>query len=186
MAGMRFVRFVRVAPTLAVFVAAAMWVGTPAFAQSDEPDYAREGAYVGLGGFFALENASGTADDSGGVSALLGLRIVSGVSLELEGSWVGEITDDDLGGLSSNIKLYLAELSDGAILGGRFQPYIMGSAGFVWAGGSAGARIGGGAGAEFYLTENIALNSTIAYYAHGGEPSDTRYGSFLLGALYRF
>jgi len=172
-------------PGLAVLLLGLAAAGV-AGAESDE-EYDRRGPYLGAGGFFALE-ATGDSDgsDAGGASVVAGIRLAPSVGAELEGTWVSEVADDDLGALGFNLKLYPFDGLGASILDGRIQPYLFGSAGAAWAGSDAGGRFGAGVGSEFYVSESVALNALASYVGHGGEPSDAQYGRFLLGMLYRF
>jgi len=170
---------------LAVLVLGLAAAGA-AGADSDE-EYDRRGPYLGAGGFFALEATSDSdGANGGGASVAAGIRLAPGVGAELEGTWVSEVADDDLGGLGFNLKLYPFDGLGASILDGRIQPYLFGSAGAVWAGADAGGRFGAGVGSEFYVSESVALNALASFVGHGGEPSDAQYGRFLLGMLYRF
>ncbi|MDH3211203.1 MAG: porin family protein [Myxococcales bacterium] len=167
-------------------------------ARATDNEYTREGAYLGLGGFYALQNASGVwspSGDTGGLGFMVGYRMVPQMSWELGGSWLDEFTlitgeDVAVGTVTVAVKLYLAELFDGALLGGRLQPYVIGNGGIIVGTPASkeqiGGAFGGGLGTEYYVTPNWALNANIQYNANRGAFDGIGYVGFTLGALYRF
>lgn len=165
-----------------------------------ENEYTREGGYLGLGGFFALETTSGRfsgSGDSGGLTLMAGYRMVPGLAFEVEGSYLHGFDDNNTGGervamgsIVANVKIYMAESFNRALMGGRLQPYLIGSFGINIADLSTGTAVssllGGGLGSEYYLTENWALNSYIQYKSGARQLSGADYVSFMFGANYRW
>ncbi len=168
----------------------------PAGAADNE--YTREGSYLGIGGIFALENASKNwagSDNTGGLDFTIGYRMVPQMSWELGGSWLDEFTFKtgqkvSVGTVTIAVKLYLVELFDRALLGGRLQPYVIGNGGMMIGsiGGQSkiGGAFGGGLGTEYYVTPNWAINANVQYYGNQGAFDDLDYVGFMLGAMYRF
>ena len=177
---------------LTVFLLAAL----PAGAADNE--YTREGSYLGIGGVYALENASenwaGT-DDAGGLDFTIGYRMVPQMSWELGGSWLHDFTfqtgeEIDVGTVTIAVKIHLVELFDRALLGGRLQPYAIANGGMmvgtIGGNGKIGGTFGGGLGTEYYVTPNWVINANVQYYANKGPFDDLQYAGFMLGAMYRF
>ncbi len=168
----------------------------PAGAADNE--YTREGSYLGIGGIFALENASKNwagSDNTGGLDFTIGYRMVPQMSWELGGSWLDEFTfrtgeEVAVGTGKIAVKLYLVELFDRALLGGRLQPYAIANAGMmvgsIGGNGKIGGAFGGGLGTEYYVTPNWAINANVQYYANKGSFENLQYVGFMLGAMYRF
>jgi hypothetical protein len=168
----------------------------PAGAADNE--YTREGSYLGIGGVFALENASrnwAASGNAGGLDFTIGYRMVPQMSWELGGSWLHQFEfttgeDVDVGTVTIAVKLYRVELFNRALLGGRLQPYLTGNGGMmvgsVAGKGRIGGSFGGGLGTEYYVTPNWALNANVQYYANMGAYDHLDYVGFMLGAMYRF
>jgi hypothetical protein len=172
-------------------------LAAPGLAADNE--YTREGGYLGMGGFFALENTKGKfagSDNTGGLTFIAGYRMVPAVAFEVEGSWVQGFTETPpgtnraIGNLVANIKLYLWESFDRALMEGRLQPYLIGHFGISMANLTAGtavnAQLGGGAGVEYYLNRNWVVNSYIQYNDAKRQLGGADYTSFMLGASYRW
>ncbi len=130
----------------AVGIAALVAGGSPAHAEPAQPDYARSGWYVGVGGIFAIEDISmnttqlGTVPpepaatdpkfgNSGGVDFRAGYRVNPHVAVEFDYQWQA--------GFDSSNPLVVVPLSDGIEIDthllslnakvfaatGRWQPY---------------------------------------------------------------
>ncbi len=176
----------------------SLWLASSS--QAAENEYTRDGGYLGLGGFFALETSSGRfspSSDSGGVTIMMGYRMIPALAFEVEGSYLHGLDDNSLGGgrapmgsIVANLKIYMAESFNRALLGGRLQPYLIGSFGISIAdlttGTAVTSSLGGGGGAEYYLTENWALNSYIQYKNGASQLNGYDYVSFMFGANYRW
>jgi opacity protein-like surface antigen len=167
-------------------------------AGADDEDYTREGSYLGLGGTFALEVASGTwsdSSDTGGLDFVIGYRMVPQMSWELGGSWLHQFTndvtgDEAVGTVTVAVKLYLAEILEMPLLGGRLQPYAIGSGGMmvgrIGSNGQIAGTYSGGLGVEYYVTPNWAIDSNVQYNAGTGSYNGLDFVGFTLGAIYRF
>jgi opacity protein-like surface antigen len=167
-------------------------------ARAADNEYTREGSYLGFGGIIAPENTSGNwkgSDTTGGLDFTIGYRMVPQMSWELGGSWLNEFTfknveEVGVGTVTIAVKLYLVELFDRALLGGRLQPYVIGNGGMmigtIGGNGRIGGAFGGGLGTEYYVTPNWALNANIQYNANKGAYEDLQYVGIMLGAMYRF
>ena len=168
----------------------------PAGAADNE--YTREGSYLGIGGIIALENASNnwaSSGHTGGLDFTIGYRMVPQMSWELGGSWLNEFTFTtgqkvSVGTVTIAVKIYLVELFDRALLGGKLQPYAIGNAGMmvgsIGGNGKIGGAFGGGLGTEYYVTPNWAVNANVQYHANEGSYDDLNYVGIMLGAIYRF
>jgi opacity protein-like surface antigen len=168
----------------------------PAVAEDNE--YNREGSYLGIGGLYALENASGNwsgAGDTGGLGFTIGYRMVPQMSWEFGGSWLDQFTfktgeDVAVGTMTVAARIYLVELFDRELMGGRLQPYAVGNGGVMIGriGGDAqiGGAFGGGVGTDYYVTPNWVVNANVQYYANKGDFDNLQYVGFMLGAMYRF
>jgi len=167
-------------------------------ARAAENEYTREGSYLGMGGVFALENTSGAwsrSGNTGGLDFAIGYRMVPQMSWELGGSWLNDFTfttgqEVGVGTVKIAVKLYLVELFNRALLGGRLQPYATANGGMmvgtIGGNGRLGGAFGGGLGAEYYVTPNWVLEANIQYYANKGAYENLQYTGFKLGAMYRF
>jgi len=155
----------------------------------DDEDFARTGVYFGLNGvgglgvdrrFDPTELSGG-----GGLNARFGSRESERLSWELEFEWL-MFPDPEINNLTFGIngKFYFAEQ--------RWQPYVVLGAGSktVLRSGPApnntdwGFRMGGGL--DYYLTRHWALNTECVYVVGVGGELRLEYGSFSLGAIYRF
>ena len=161
-------------------------------------EFTREGGYLGLGGFFALGTTSGRfsgSGDSGGLTFMAGYRMVPALAFEVEGSYLHGFDRPvtkrtPMGSIVVNLKVYVAESFNRALIGGRLQPYVIGSFGIniadLGSGTVVSAALGAGLGSEYYLTENWALNSYIQYKDGNRQLSGADYVSFMFGANYRW
>lgn len=170
--------------------------------------FAREGAYLGLGTLFALENfdtepaiddpdapSDITADDGGGLYLRAGYRIHPRLAAELmfqyywgfevkDRNGVFDVVDDKFDGwsLTGNAKLYP--------LLGRIQPYgVVGLGALVFKekrGDDAGfaARLGGGL--DFYVTDRFVIDAEAVYLFPAGSISEFQLATFQAGVQYRY
>lgn len=162
-------------------------------------NYARDGAYVGAGGLYAVElfddNSVGGArtDNSWGFEVHGGYRFHPNAAAELRYEWFNEFDLDpghiDGWAISINGKGY--------ILTGRFQPYGLVGLGFMHGEGSAGNFAGAahpsngfmmrfGGGMDVYATENIVVGPEFAYLLPTGSAEDLDMLTVSLGVSYRF
>ena len=166
-------------------------MASAAAAVEPEPDYARTGVYVGLGGLGAIENfGAGGFSNGGGVNARVGYRLLPNLAAEGMFEWVGGFSlgpvDLDAWSLTANAKAFLTT--------GQIQPYLLVGIGVSQAeleafGVSVDAtdfvaRLGGGV--DFYLTESWVLDLEVAYILPTGDIDGTDYISIGAGVQYRF
>lgn len=195
-----------------VLLALAFVVLLPGFASAESGDdaFSRSGLYVGLRGFGAtysvaedtLQDALPGAvrvdvDDLGGLAGTLGVRVSNHFALEAQFDWLAtsEISatglpafaEPELDSVSAtlNAKFYAAT--------GTFQPYVRVGAGVMntritiatadesFTGGAG--RFG--AGAEIYVSENIAFDVGVDYLLPGGDVEDLDYVSYGAGFVWR-
>jgi len=169
--------------------------------------WGRPGAYVGLGGFYALQNFRGTQNvnnlliplqgmsDGNGLDARLGYRINRWASFEWFFAWATGF-DRKVSGGSADLQTY------GYGMSAKFyptdwivQPYAV--AGFGGLTTSLGTNTGGsdvetgflgrvGAGVDFYVTPNIVVEVEGTYLMSAGPTSDFRYAMLGGNLQYRF
>lgn len=162
----------------------------PAVMEEEEPDYARTGAYIGVGGNYAIEFFGGEGDgdligNSGGLKAFVGYRVHQNVAVQLRyDRYFGFDTDDrgaagDFGGEYTAWAL-MADVK-GYILTGRYQPYVIVGLGYIDfdstnnrpvpdAGSGFGMRYG--AGLDAHVTENIVMSPEVAWLQPYGDADD--------------
>lgn len=179
----------------------------PAPVAEPEPDYARTGAYIGIGGSYAIEFFGGEGDgnligNSSGLKAYVGYRAHPNVAVQLRyDRYFGFDTDDngragDFGGeytawaLMTDVKAYL--------LTGRYQPYVIIGLGYMDFDASlntranttpdagAGFAMRYGAGLEAYVNENISLGPEIAWLQPYGDADDLASLTIGAGLTYKF
>jgi opacity protein-like surface antigen len=168
-----------------------------------EDEFNRPGPYAGVGGSYMVSGFQdgATAADFGDT---LGFNVRGGYRLNDFWAFEGIYEyGDDFGArqvypgerirtnaFTGNVKL-LVPL-------GRFQPYLMGGAGFINANADDGLRRSGwdvdgtnfagrfGGGVDLYATENVAIFLDTAYTMPINEVSDLNHFSFGWGAKYVF
>ena len=197
------------------FVLLLLAVVLGAAAVRADSGFQRPGAYVGVGVGGAFETFHGEFDPRGhdvSNAFLVGGRIGSRLNrfAALEASVDYTINGFDLSNDAAesieaktllaftNLKLYP--------FGGRFQPFLLGGGGFMWASldckdasgagfdcGAAGfddeevgfaGRFGGGL--DVYLAQNVALSGELVYVMPTGQLSDMRFLTFGAQLLFRF
>jgi opacity protein-like surface antigen len=151
---------------------------------SHADDFDRRGAYLGINAAYGIDlftteiaNLAGvppiplTYDDSWGLNARLGYRALSWLALEVQYEWMKGI-DVGLAGvnfatykphtLTGNLKLYLPvwRVQPYLLAGGGLAIYSLDFVGPLSVLNESGTGFGfrGGAGADVYLTKNLALN----------------------------
>lgn len=178
----------------------------------EEPDYARVGPYIGVGGNFAFNNFDGldsdatsspggvpivprdSIDNSGGFHVRGGYRVHPNVAVELRYERYTRFETDPGPGhlsgwaLSGNVK--------GFFTTGRVQPYAVFGMGYLdmnspgvdqadeIAGDDFAMRFGLGMDAN--ITENIAMGPEVAYVLPVGDASDLDLITLGLGLQYKF
>ncbi len=170
----------------------------------EEPDYARTGPYLGVGGNFAINNFGSVAsapgftrdsvDNSGGFHVRGGYRVHPNVAVELRYEhFLGFETDPGPGRLegwmlTGNVKGYFTT--------GRYQPYAVFGMGYLdlnSPGVDQGDAIAGddfamrfGLGLDANITENVAMGPEVAYVLPVGDASDLDMITLALGLQYKF
>lgn len=172
----------------------------PAAAEDGEDtDFSREGPYLGLSGNFVGDLSTKNLSESpalgsatshtGGAELRIGFRLVPEMALELFGDWA------HLGGrnpwsIGFTTKLYVMEIFDEENQGGRIQPYVMSSAGIISGdldkSKDPSASFKFGAGLDYWLTEDLALVTQVAYNLNAGEASRYKTINASLGFNWRY
>ena len=198
--------------TVLAALGTCLLIATPAFSQEEassdysrEPDYARNGAYVGLGiigaHYVRVDQIESKldADEGAGFSLVGGYRITPILAFELEFEMLPK-TDFDVGGgtigdlslwaLTGNVKVFMWT--------GRFQPYASMGMGAMQGDSDDQTAIGlggkesalafrFGTGLDFYITEKIVATVGLRYVLPGGQDmEDFDYISYGGGIQYRF
>ncbi|MBW2271729.1 MAG: porin family protein [Deltaproteobacteria bacterium] len=203
---MLFTPLVPCLPLVAAVPATAQIIEDDAYpATGPAKGYDRRGAYVGLQGFYALENFDSSipidldidieGGDTGGLSVLAGYRASSRVAGELLFQYYDQFAlkatlptpppvNEFFGGwsLTGNAKLFA--------LKGRVQPYaVLGLGALVLdreAGNDASFAARFGAGLDFYLNTHWVLDVELGYVLPTGSLSDFPILTIGAGAQYRF
>jgi opacity protein-like surface antigen len=177
-------------------IALVVMIGAAAQAQAQaQEDFSRPGFYVGTGLALGVE----AWDDAGflsaelpiGVDAWLGYRVMPNLAVEAE---IEYLNGFDPKGVSvdaltttANLKAYLPidRFQPFALVGIGVTTYFVSPDGFPFDDRSAfSARFGGGA--DYYLTENIALGVRVSYVLVTGASDESDYVDYapdLIGAL---
>jgi opacity protein-like surface antigen len=164
--------------------------------------FARKGAYVGFGGYYALENFDRDAaieadldigaDDGGGLDLRGGYRFHPRFSAELLFQYYFEFgVKEQNTGENDNFDGWSTTLNAKAYgLLGAVQPYaVVGLGALVFKekkGEDAGflARMGGGV--DLYLTDHIVVEAEVGYALPAGDLDDYQFVTFGGGIQYRF
>lgn len=163
-------------------------------------DYAANGAYLGLGGLYAIEffgaegGTGGDADNAGGISVVAGYRFrphfAAEIAYENYFKFDRSFNDIEAWSLSANLKTY--------ILTGRWQPYALFGVGHLSAGSDGNSRTpnnanhGDGAvlrlgmGMDAYITEDWSVGPEMVYDWPFGGASDLDMMTLGVGARYKF
>jgi opacity protein-like surface antigen len=179
-------------------IALVVMIGAAGQAQAQE-DFSRPGFYVGTGLALGVE----AWDDNGllamevpiGVDTWLGYRATPNLAVEVEIEYLNgfdplvdpmdesqERISMDALTATGNLKAYLPV--------DRFQPFVLVGIGMTtyWISSFSetafSMRFGGGA--DYYLTENIALGMKATFVLMTGNLDGADYVSFTWGAQYRF
>ncbi len=172
----------------------------PAAAEpEEEPDYARDGWYVGVYTAKGFENFSpnrrNDGDDAGawGFNARFGWRDLRYLAIEFQYEWIDDFeingptqkTDIRFNTFTLNAKGYLPV--------GRFAPFLLAGAGFAQAdaSGTPSDRDGDfvsrwGGGIDFYLTENLVFAADTTYVLPRGDLDNLDYFTVSWGLQWRF
>ena len=165
-------------------------LASSAWAQDDEQDFSREGPYLGIDGMFVLENSAGRlhVSHTGGAGARMGFRLTPEFAMEVMGDWA------HLGGrnpwtLNTVVKLYpmafATETADTPL-----QPFVTAGVGII------SGRLGRskdpagsfrlGLGTDFWLTNDLAATTSIAYLSNAGDAEWYDAIHFKLGVTWRY
>ena len=185
-------RPIRVIAALFSLLAFAAFAPSAAFADEhdedeDHGDFGRPGIYFGLNAVAGMNvDRRGPGDEvsgGGGLNARFGSRETELLAWEFEFEWVAfDQIDYGAWAYGINAKFFFSE--------DRLQPYVVIGAGGMTRKdetGSAtdwGFRLGGGG--DYYLSDHWALNTEFVYMVGVGGVLERDYGSFSVGAVYRF
>jgi hypothetical protein len=150
------------------------------------------GAWVGVGGAFALENFEhrGSYEDSGTLSFRAGYRGLPNVAVELLGEVLPQFeangaADGDLDGyiVTANGKLYLPL--------GRVEPWAMAGVGFLsidpkHSKSHESIAFRFSSGFDVALTRHVSIYLEAAYVLPTGDVEDYAYSTYGAGVLFRF
>jgi opacity protein-like surface antigen len=164
-------------------------------ADSDLEDKARDATEI-VGG------TNGHVDGSWGYGGRIGYRFLDWLAVEAQARVLNSIKiklhDQATGGdLRSKATFFTAMANGkGYLLTDRFQPYILGGAGYGYAelnppGDANKDRSSGfvaqfGVGADYYVTDNLGLMTEVSYMWPTGGVSDYDNVSITFGAMLRF
>jgi opacity protein-like surface antigen len=165
--------------------------------ETEEVDYARSGAYLGVGGVFAFElfDDSIDVDNSNGFHVRAGYRIIPNLAVEARYENYRNFETDPGPGhyegwsVTGNAKGY--------ILTGRWQPYALVGLGYLNMVYPGTNRAGGaspgddfmmrfGIGMDANITEHIAIGPEVAYVLPFGDVDDLDMLTVSLGVQYKF
>ena len=150
---------------------------------AEEPDYARNGWYLGtaLAGGFEKSDLPGTVDDAVGFDFWAGYRVSRVLAFEAQFEYLNGFSGAGAGDFiaaTANLKFYL--------LHDRIQPFLAVGAGVGRIDAGRGWIVRFGSGADLWLTENIALVAAWSYVFTTQGVDDRDYVSITAGAQYRF
>ena len=164
-------------------------------ADSDLEDKARDATEI-VGG------TNGHVDGSWGYGGRIGYRFLDWLAVEAQARVLNSIKiklhDQSTGGdLRSKATFFTAMANaKGYLLTDRFQPYILGGAGYGYGilnppGNASKDRSGGfvaqfGVGMDYYVTDNLGLMTEVSYQWPTGGISDYDNVSITFGAMLRF
>lgn len=159
---------------------------------SAESEFARDGAYVGIGGSYGIEafNFDGTTGNSGGVTLRTGYRCHPNVGAELQAEYfTGFDAEDplitpevDSWVLTANSRLYPLT----SLLPGRIQPYLLAGIGAMNADSETGLTMRFGGGLDVYATPHLSLTAGVSYLVPYDAVSKFDTVSLSAGIDYRF
>lgn len=164
----------------------------------DSSNFARNGAYIGVGGIYAHELFDDNGDffkDSAGFNARLGYRFHPNIAIEAEGE---RVIGFDLKGTKADVETWVATINGKFFaLTGQVQPFLLVGVGAMVATADFNTngfsnntetdvvgRIGGGVDA--YVTENWLVNFEVSYVSPRGDVDDVDYLGVGGGIQYRF
>ncbi len=174
-------------------------LGLPTLARSQDesPDTARRGFFAGLGGVYAFQDTSGPFDDSAGIEARIGYRLLPRWAAEVQINWLEGF--DSTRGPEVELDTYLVTLNVKAYAAtGRAQPYVLFGMGLlhvnteIYQSGpnlkstenGFAARLG--AGIDLYASDHFIVNLEATYVPSAGKVDEVRFGTLGMGIQYRF
>lgn len=174
-------------------------LAAPGASWADDDDYARSGAYFGVGGFLAIETfQNSTAGDLGGGFDLhFGYRITDIFATELEFAYMDGFDYQPEPGTSVDAYTLMGVVKAHAPFG-RIQPYGLLGVGYYRAvftrppgtiGGSTDhvdAAMKVGIGVDYYITRNIAVAPKFDYNFLMNRKMSLDYMAVGVQATYRF
>ena len=186
-----------------LLVVVMLWLGVGPVRAAGDPvsdgGFDRTGAYLGLGGVYALENFDRGFDDSAGINLRFGYRVLPHTAFELSYEWLEGF---DSTGRSPEVELDTHLISVNAkllALSGRFAPYALLGGGLLivntelFVPGARkpydvdtglAARFGGGL--DLALGEHLVLNLEGTYVVPTAEVKGEKYGTLGMGLQFRF
>ncbi len=192
---MRRIRRCVLALLPALTCAAGLGPGATIARAQGEDDFAREGLYLQVSGFFALEAYRDTGaanfENDGGVDLRLGYRTSPNFAAEIEAEWVHEFeastgagkidTDTWTTGINARFFALTGQVQPFALVGINVMSVDLdpGGRSTDWA-----FRFGGGL--DLYATRNFALSLEATYVWGVGDVWEADYATFGGGVLYRF
>jgi outer membrane protein W len=163
-------------------------------ADSDLEDKARDAAELG--------STNGHVEDSWGYGGRIGYRFLDWLAVEAQAKVLNSIKiklHDQADGTDSRSKAtFFTAMANakGYLLTERFQPYVLGGAGYGYAvldpsGGASKDRSSGfvaqfGVGADYYVTDNLGLMTEVSYVWPAGGVNDYDNVTISFGAMLRF
>ncbi len=182
-----------------ILALSGLGLSLPALARGEDesPDTARRGFFAGLGGVYAFEDTSGPFDDSAGIDARFGYRLLPRWAAEVQINWLEGF--DSTRGPEVELDTYLVTLNVKAYAAtGRAQPYVLFGMGLLHVNteifqsgpnlksteNGFAARLG--AGIDLYASDHFIVNLEATYVPSAGEVDHVRFGTLGLGFQYRF
>jgi len=190
-------------------VACLLAIAAPAVAE--DADYARSGFYVGLAGTYALPmsvedefnpalsamGASGSADNSLGINARIGYRVIPYFAYEAQYEGVTGFDVKAMGTTAYELRTNVATLNlKGYYPVGRFQPYLLLGLGMMFANGddNVGLPVPSGyygfasrfgLGLDFHITDKFLFTLEPSYVLPAGDTKNFDYFSIGWGFQFR-
>ena len=163
-------------------------------ADSDLEDKARDASELG--------STNGHVEDSWGYGGRIGYRFLDWLAVEAQAKVLNSIKiklHDQANGTDSRSKAtFFTAMANakGYLMTERFQPYVLGGAGYGYAvldpsGEGSKDKSGGfvaqfGVGADYYVTDNLGLMTELSYVWPSGGVNDYDNVTISFGAMLRF
>ncbi len=166
----------------------------------------KQGAYIGLGGSYALQNfqtfGAASYDNAAGFNLKAGYKHSRESATELSLDYFPEfkwthprnLIVDTSGTVSEKVRVFSVMLAQKFSLPNEtFRPYVIGGIGYMSVKSETGPTLGSpdsngfcykaGLGMDYFVTGNISLGLEGSYVFGTG---DVRYSNFMAGAAYHF